>query len=57
MEDNAAGIVREWWYHVATAYWFIVERNTVTDEIVRTYSASEIYRPPDSGGTGGGGRF
>ena len=32
MLDNQAGIVREWWYHVPTSYWFIAERNTVTDE-------------------------
>jgi len=50
MQDNAAGIVREWWYHVATAYWFIAERNTVTDEIVRAYPASEIYHPPTEDG-------
>ena len=43
MEDNKAGVVREWWYHVATAYWFIAERNTVTEEIVRTYPATELF--------------
>ncbi len=44
MENNQAGVVREWWFHVATAYWFIAERNTLTDEIVRTYPATEIYK-------------
>ncbi len=43
LEDNRAGRVREWWYHVATAYWFIAERDTVSDEIVATYPASEIF--------------
>ena len=56
MQDNVAGIVREWWYHVATAYWFIAERNTVTDEIVRTYPASEMSHPPVDHGTDSGGR-
>ncbi len=42
-ENNAAGVVREWWYHVPTAYWFIAERHTVTDEIVRTYPADEVF--------------
>ena len=56
MQDNAAGIVREWWYHVATAYWFIAERNTITDEIVRTYPASEIYRSAEGSGPDGRGR-
>src|SRR6185295_14300256 len=40
IEDNTAGIVREWWCHVPTSFWFIGERNTVTDEVVRTYPAS-----------------
>lgn len=43
MSSNTAGVVREWWCHVATAYWFIAERNTVTDEIVRTYPASDVF--------------
>ncbi len=42
-EDNDAGMVREWWCHLPTSYWFIAERHTVTDEIVRTYPATEIY--------------
>lgn len=42
--DNPAGVVREWWCHSATSYWFIAERNTVTDEIVRTYPASELFK-------------
>ena len=44
MEDNKAGMVREWWCHVATAYWFIAERDTVKDEIVRTYDPSEVFK-------------
>jgi len=44
LENNTAGVVREWWYHVPTAYWFIAERNTVTDEIVRTYPAREVFK-------------
>jgi sarcosine oxidase subunit delta len=39
MESNRAGVVREWWLHVPTAYWFIAERDTVTDTILRTYPA------------------
>ncbi len=41
--NNEAGVVREWWCHVATAYWFIAERNTVTDEILRAYPAEEVF--------------
>lgn len=43
LRDNAAGIVREWWCHAPTAYWFIAERHTVTDEILRTFAASELF--------------
>ena len=43
MSDNTAGVVREWWCHTATSYWFIAERNTMTDEIIRTYPAREIF--------------
>jgi len=42
-ENNTAGVVREWWCHVPTAFWFIAERNTVTDEVQRTYRASKLF--------------
>ncbi len=44
LSNNTAGVVREWWCHVASTYWFIAERNTVTDEVIRTYPASEIFK-------------
>jgi len=44
MEENTAGMVREWWCHVATAYWFIAERDTIKDEIIRTYDAAELFQ-------------
>ena len=43
LEENVAGVVREWWCHVATSYWFIAERNTVSDEILATYPASKVF--------------
>ena len=43
MEENLAGVVREWWCHVATSYWFIAERDTVRDEILATYPADRIF--------------
>ena len=46
LANNAAGVVREWWCHMPTNYWFIAERNTVTDEILRTYP-SEDLRPSE----------
>ncbi|MFQ5935987.1 MAG: sarcosine oxidase subunit delta, partial [Acidiferrobacterales bacterium] len=44
LSDNEAGVVREWWCHVPSSYWFIAERDTVTDEIVRTYPASQLFK-------------
>ena len=55
LHDNQPRVVREWWLHAPTAYWFIAERDTLTDAIVRTYPASEIfksrrdYSKPDAG--------
>ncbi len=43
LEENLAGVVREWWCHAATSYWFIAERNTVTDEILATYPADRVF--------------
>jgi len=44
LSNNVHGLVREWWCHVPSSYWFVAERNTVTDEIVRTYPASEVFK-------------
>ncbi|WP_279028644.1 sarcosine oxidase subunit delta [Gibbsiella quercinecans] len=44
--DNTAGIVTEWWMHAASSYWFLAERNTVTDEIIRTYDPAERFPHP-----------
>jgi sarcosine oxidase subunit delta len=38
IEANTAGVVFEWWLHAPSAYWFIAERDTRTDRIVRTMS-------------------
>ncbi len=41
--NNEADVVREWWCHVPTSYWFIAERDTVTDEILDTYTADKVF--------------
>jgi sarcosine oxidase subunit delta len=41
--DNLIGVVTEWWYHSPSGYWFIAERHTGSDEILRTYDPSEIF--------------
>jgi len=43
MENNASGVVREWWMHVPSAYWFIAERDTGTDEIMATYPPEQLF--------------
>jgi sarcosine oxidase subunit delta len=47
LQDNPAGKVREWWFHVPSGYWFIAERDTVTDEILRTYPPEELADRPN----------
>ena len=49
LEDNTAGVVREWWCHLATAYWFIAERDTRSDAILATYPASRLFGPASDG--------
>lgn len=39
--DNSAGVVTEWWLHNATSFWFLADRDTRTDEILRTYRVEE----------------
>lgn len=41
--DNPAGRVIEWWCHTPTTFWFLVERNTVTNEFVRSFLPSEYF--------------
>jgi sarcosine oxidase subunit delta len=41
LEENAAGIVDEWWLHAPTNYWFIARRNTVTDDVLATMTLDQ----------------
>jgi heterotetrameric sarcosine oxidase delta subunit len=44
--DNVAGVQREWWYHrIGCGLWFVAERDTRTNEVVRT----EIPAPARAG--------
>lgn len=43
---NEAGVVLEWWCHTASAYWFVAERDTLSDEILRTFPASDLALAP-----------
>ncbi len=42
LHDGAPGLVKEWWYHIASGTWFIAERDTRTDTFIRTYLYSEM---------------
>jgi sarcosine oxidase, subunit delta len=35
--DSVPGVKREWWCHTASGVWFIAERDTGSDAILRTY--------------------
>jgi len=35
--NGAAAIKKEWWCHVPSGVWFIAERDTTNDHVVRTY--------------------
>lgn len=44
---NRAGepdIKNEWWYHIASGTWFLAERDTLRDEILRTYLFEDLDR-------------
>lgn len=43
LEKNTRGVVHEWWCHVASSYWFIVTRDTATDDILGTNSPDEFF--------------
>jgi sarcosine oxidase subunit delta len=42
-KSNPAGFTREWWLHNASSYWFIAERDAVSDDILRTFDPGEIF--------------
>jgi sarcosine oxidase subunit delta len=39
--NGVPGIQQEWWCHTPSNTWFIAERNTLTDEVLRTYLYGE----------------
>ena len=40
--ENRADVVREWWCHLPSGYWFIAERDTRSDQILRTYAPGSL---------------
>ncbi|MGI9236265.1 MAG: sarcosine oxidase subunit delta [Woeseiaceae bacterium] len=45
--DNKAGAVIEWWCHTASSYWFLAERDTQTDKVLRTFPVAELATQGD----------
>lgn len=39
---GAPGVLREWWYHRPTGGWYVLERDTRTDEVVRAVNTEEV---------------
>lgn len=43
LRDNPAGVTRELWYHEAgCSAWIVVERNTLTHEVISAVLAAEV---------------
>jgi sarcosine oxidase, subunit delta len=42
--SGVPGVKKEWWCHTPSGVWFIAERDTTTDKILRTY----LYHRTDS---------
>ena len=41
--SGVPGVKQEWWCHTPSGVWFIAERDTTNDTILRTY----IHPPPE----------
>jgi sarcosine oxidase subunit delta len=41
--ENRLGVVTEWWLHTPSNYWFLAERHTGSDEILRTFDPHEVF--------------
>ena len=39
---NKAGVVLEWWCHTSSSFWFIAERHTFTDKVLRTLTLANL---------------
>jgi sarcosine oxidase subunit delta len=39
--DSVPGVKREWWCHTSSGVWFIAERDTVSDVVLRTFLYSK----------------
>ena len=51
VERNSAGVVREWWCHLPSGYWFVADRDRTTGDILTAYppEASPPGPPGENG--------
>jgi len=40
--SGVPGVKREWWCHTPSGYWFIAERDTLTDEFLASYPVAQL---------------
>ena len=40
--EGGPGVKREWWYHNPTGMWFVLERDTLSDEILAEVDLAEV---------------
>ena len=40
--NGAPGLLREWWYHGPTGRWYVMERDTLKDEVLRFIDLEEV---------------
>ena len=44
--SGVPGVKREWWCHTPSGYWFIVERDTLTDAVIASYEVAKLAQAP-----------
>jgi sarcosine oxidase, subunit delta len=42
--ENRRGVLVEWWRHMPSNYFFLAERDLVTNEIIRTFEVSSEHQ-------------
>jgi sarcosine oxidase subunit delta len=40
--SGVPGVKCEWWCHTPSGYWFIAERDTLTDEVLASYPMAQL---------------
>ncbi len=50
LQDNTRGVVHEWWCHIPSNYWFIVTRDTATEEFLASNSPADFFARHGQGG-------